>query len=111
MNLDPTKTRIPVRVQRKRERGWRKPYDTVNVTRPSIYGNPFKVGSPYPGTDILINNTSVAVQAYEDWLNNDPKGKVVLSMAKKELRGHNLMCWCPIGDHCHADVLLKLANS
>lgn len=32
-----------------------------------------------------------------------------------ELRGHNLACWCPLPkpgepDHCHATVLLEVAN-
>jgi hypothetical protein len=27
-----------------------------------------------------------------------------------ELRGKNLACWCPLGQPCHADVLLELAN-
>ncbi len=26
------------------------------------------------------------------------------------LRGKNLACWCKVGDACHADVLLRLAN-
>jgi hypothetical protein len=26
------------------------------------------------------------------------------------LRGKNLMCWCPLDQPCHADVLLELAN-
>ena len=26
------------------------------------------------------------------------------------LRGRDLACWCPVGDPCHADVLLELAN-
>lgn len=36
--------------------------------------------------------------------------------AHTELRGHDLMCWCPLFDKdgnrvpCHADVLLELAN-
>lgn len=25
--------------------------------------------------------------------------------------GPNLACWCPVDRHCHADVLLKLANT
>jgi hypothetical protein len=29
----------------------------------------------------------------------------------KALRGFNLCCWCKIGDPCHADVLLELANA
>jgi hypothetical protein len=27
------------------------------------------------------------------------------------LRGRDLMCWCKLGEVCHADVLLELANS
>jgi hypothetical protein len=27
-----------------------------------------------------------------------------------ELRGKDLLCWCPLGSPCHADVLLELAN-
>lgn len=27
-----------------------------------------------------------------------------------ELRGHDLCCWCPLDQPCHADVLLELAN-
>lgn len=28
-----------------------------------------------------------------------------------ELRGKDLVCWCAVSDHCHADVLLEVANS
>ena len=27
-----------------------------------------------------------------------------------KLRGRDLMCWCPLDQPCHADVLLELAN-
>ena len=27
-----------------------------------------------------------------------------------ELKGRDLMCWCPIGSCCHADWLLDIAN-
>lgn len=27
-----------------------------------------------------------------------------------KLRGHDLACWCPLDQPCHADVLLELAN-
>jgi hypothetical protein len=27
-----------------------------------------------------------------------------------ELAGHDLACWCPLDQPCHADVLLELAN-
>nr|WP_272896981.1 DUF4326 domain-containing protein [Mycolicibacterium tusciae] len=30
---------------------------------------------------------------------------------RRELRGHDLVCWCPLDSPCHADVLLELANA
>ena len=30
-------------------------------------------------------------------------------MARSELRGKDLVCWCPLDQPCHADVLLELA--
>jgi len=38
-----------------------------------------------------------------------------LDTIRWELRGHDLACWCPLPepgqpDHCHAAVLLSLAN-
>jgi hypothetical protein len=30
--------------------------------------------------------------------------------AHRILRGHDLACWCPLDQLCHADVLLELAN-
>jgi hypothetical protein len=28
----------------------------------------------------------------------------------RELAGRDLACWCPLGEPCHADVLLRIAN-
>ena len=33
----------PIRIQRKRTKGWRMPPNTVYVGRPTIWGNPFHV--------------------------------------------------------------------
>ena len=30
---------------------------------------------------------------------------------RRELGGKDLMCWCPMDQPCHADVLLEIANS
>ena len=30
---------------------------------------------------------------------------------RAKLRGHDLVCWCPLGQACHADVLLEIANA
>ena len=33
-----------------------------------------------------------------------------LDAIQRELCGRDLACWCPIGQPCHADVLIALAN-
>src|SRR5712664_3238190 len=35
----------PIRIQRKRSRGWTMPPNTVYVGRPTIWGNPFRVSN------------------------------------------------------------------
>ncbi|MDQ0376593.1 DUF4326 domain-containing protein [Amycolatopsis thermophila] len=30
---------------------------------------------------------------------------------RRELRGRHLVCWCPLDQPCHADLLLRIANS
>jgi hypothetical protein len=58
---------MPQRIQRKRTAGWRKPAGAVCVTRPSVYGNPFKVAVPYCGPTIRQANTAAeAVDAFRD---------------------------------------------
>jgi hypothetical protein len=34
----------------------------------------------------------------------------IIAESLHELRGHDLACWCPLDQPCHADVLLALAN-
>jgi hypothetical protein len=41
-------TGAPLRIQRKRTKGWRMPEGAVYVGRPSRWGNPFKVGDRHP---------------------------------------------------------------
>lgn len=35
----------PQRIQLRRVKGWRKPLGTINVARPTKWGNPFPVGA------------------------------------------------------------------
>jgi len=92
----------PRRIQLSRRRGWRKPANTVVVARPTRWGNPFKVAADYP--------VEQAVADYERWLHTNPEGQAILQVAKVELRGRNLACWCRPGSPCHAEILLKLVN-
>jgi hypothetical protein len=33
-----------------------------------------------------------------------------LSEIQQQLSGLDLVCWCPLDQPCHADVLIKMAN-
>jgi hypothetical protein len=38
-------------------------------------------------------------------------GRLSMDYYLGQLRGHDLACWCPLDQPCHADVLLDLANA
>ncbi len=113
----------PVRVQRKRTKGWVMPENTVYVGRGSAFGNPFRMSecrdAGYKGTDAEIAER--CKESFRAWLGpywrNNWDGRVSEvarnSMLKNidRLRGKNLACWCPLNQPCHADVLLELANA
>lgn len=106
------------RVQRQRTKGYRLPPDTVCVSRPSRWGNPFPVGRPGPLMRTAPDQEG-AVGLFEDML-DDPEMRALCEYPsddeiREQLRGKNLACWCPIISPsgyvpCHADVLLSLAN-
>ena len=108
----------PVRVQRKRTKGWRMPENTVSVCRPGRWGNIFHIGDATSW--IPVDSSGVwskephppltrrgAIQCFryciEFRLNDDPN-------YLEPLRGKDLACWCPLDKPCHADVLIELAN-
>lgn len=110
----------PRRIQLSRKKGAKLPANTVVVARPSKWGNPFKVSdiqSNHPGwTHAVCQNE--AVRMYEGSICNtggNMAGLLTASVKLVEiiaaLRGKHLACWCKPGEPCHADVLLRLANS
>jgi hypothetical protein len=112
---------MPKRIQRKRTKGWRMPPDTVSVTRPGPYGNPYTIKGAreagYRGTDAEL--AQLCVDMFRaDW-------KRAIECAKRDrtpympfgkpiylgpLKGKNLACWCGPSQPCHATVLIELAN-
>ena len=87
------------RFQRSRRKGARLPAGVVVVTRPTKWGNPHA----------LDLGRAEAVRRYrEDLL----AGRLAVTVddAKRELRGCDLACYCPLDEPCHADVLLAAAN-
>jgi hypothetical protein len=83
---------MPKRIQRKRTKGWRMPANAVSVTRPGKWGNPYTVEE---------YGREQAIRLYREWL---------IGKDLSELRGKDLACYCVLGEPCHADVLLELAN-
>jgi hypothetical protein len=51
----------------------------------------------------------VAVRLFREWITHPYQAKR-LDEARRELRGWNLACSCPLDMPCHADVLLELVN-
>ena len=91
----------PQRIQRKRIKGWRMPDNTVSVTRPGRWGNPFPVSGHRTAAE--------AVAMFRDALE---AGELPYSVedVQRGLAGKNLACWCRLGDPCHGAALCQVAN-
>lgn len=117
------------RIQQRRTKGWRKPANTVSVALPSRYGNPFRIGYRAiinDATGIVVDNSKRqsiivrdrehAVALYRDavegriWVAEPNYPFIPRRHEIEALRGKNLMCFCPLDQGCHADVLLEIAN-
>lgn len=119
----------PRRIQLQRTRGWRLPPDTVVVSRPGPWGNPFTVReilSEWGGDEAGAQAAAVAL--FRDHVVvGEPvhvlPGEEGAAFAERvrelrchyfahvhELRGKNLACRCRLGTPCHADLLLEAAN-
>lgn len=99
---------MPKRIQRRRTKGWRMPEGAVYVGRPTIWANPFVVGSEIPflrGLTVRDNRHAASLFA-----GHAPINERLVATATRVLRGKDLVCWCPLDQPCHADVLLRLAN-
>jgi hypothetical protein len=108
MNADET----PRRIQRRRVKGWKMPPNTVSVTRPGKWGNPYRVTERQTLEWVLRE-----FRCHADVMRNE---------IMAELRGKNLACFCrlcprhregkPLNEACadcapcHVDPLGEIAN-
>lgn len=113
---------MPVRIQRKRKKGWKAPDGAVYVGRGSVFGNPFRADecreAGYRGTADQIAKR--CKESFSIWLGRywqnvwmgpvSEQARKSLLLNIERLRGKDLMCWCGLDQPCHADVLLDLAN-
>ena len=75
------------------------PPGAVYVGRPTRWGNPFAIGPSQTRAE--------AVARYRAWVATQPE---LIDVIRAVLVGRDLVCWCPLGEPCHADALLELAN-
>lgn len=121
---------MPERIQMTRRRPWRDEHpEAIIVARPSKWGNPITfsdVGAQYPSLDdrqvatLIVRDFRVLAArgrlAFPNWRHlGGERGPVdwrypSVDEIRAELGGHDLACWCPLDQPCHADVLLELAN-
>ena len=102
---------MPVRIQRKRTKGWKMPPNTVYVGRPTKWGNPYKIGDPYPYVHWVRIDAETAVYLFELlWAGIAVERDYRPDEWIADLHGKDLACWCAPDQPCHADVLLRLAN-
>jgi hypothetical protein len=117
------------RIQRRRTKGWRAPENAVYVGRPTRFGNPARLVRVEGGLAVQwgasggivgtwpangVKARLYATDMYRWWI-GQPEQAETRVLFRALLHGRDLMCWCPLPepgqpDHCHAAVLLELAN-
>lgn len=114
----------PQRIQLRRSKGWRMPPNTVKVDRTTKFGNPFPIDCYGRAKAVdkfrrfVAGNMSaleMSQSSRQDWASRHDISLVHVRHQMLDLlptlRGKNLACWCKLGEACHADVLLEVANS
>jgi len=118
MTAMPVKKIAPQRIQLKRTKGFNLQRASANLNglaaikcaRPSMYGNPFKVGA------LGVPDNQEAVKRFRRMVSRADIGDshtwFVFSRERirQDLRGINLACWCRLDEPCHVDVILEIAN-
>lgn len=124
----------PQRIKASRRKGFNLQHHSLSlngcaailVAREGPFGNPFSAEAARNYK--LPDPQRTAVENFEDWLTGRPWDWRALSPDRLDLqlledrrqhilahlpalRGFNLACWCNPDCPCHADVLLRLANS
>lgn len=113
----------PLRVQRRRTKGFRLPEDCISVCRPSKYGNPYRAAEY--GIDLCLELYEDSMNGRWDrsrWIKSTPNhldaplpgpnywsvrdlhraflarfnGEIPIDVARRELTGKMLACYCPL---------------
>jgi len=90
------------RIQRSREKGAKLPPNTLCITRPSQFGNPFK-------KKYANENNYRVVKLFKEWLYKPeqyPLRIEFIEWCKRDGIKH-LACWCKPEEFCHGDIWLE----
>jgi uncharacterized protein DUF4326 len=94
------------RLQRQRTKGWKKPPNTLCVTRPP------RTSPSWPGwgNRYIIGQDGTAEECVRKFEQRYAQDREYQTRLRRALGGKNLACWCKVGAACHADVQLRWAN-
>jgi hypothetical protein len=92
----------PVRHQRSRIKGRHLPTGVIYCGCPTKWGN--------HDHKWQILGKPEAVRRFEADLMAGRNGRITVADVQRELRGHDVCCWCGFDEACHVDVLLRIAN-
>lgn len=70
------------------------------VARPSRWGNPYTVARYGQLGAVVRHSIALHIGLL----------RVTVDDVVRELAGNDLVCYCPLGQPCHGDVLLAVAN-
>jgi hypothetical protein len=91
------------------------PANCRSVTRPGVFGNPFTTARAFRLW--LVQGVITITELRNEWLPwtqgmndrlNERRERILARLP--ELRGNDLACFCQIGQDCHREVLIELAN-
>ncbi|QPK80803.1 DUF4326 domain-containing protein [Schaalia sp. ZJ405] len=125
---------MPQRIQRKRSKGWRmpdctcgqgNPHKAVYVGRGTKWGNPHVVEREHIGAWCVQGPCNEWLLSWEGFFATKTQALKHAAflydtgchtcawhdMDLTPLQGHDLACWCPPNQPCHADTLLREANT
>lgn len=100
----------------------------ISVARPHLFGNPFRIDPSRPRIEAVRsfrgflyrwsgNKILHGVRDADDGSPAPLDGLALIVLRNRirasvhRLRGHNLACFCPAGEACHADVYLDVLKT
>ena len=98
----------PLRIQRKRKKGFRLPAGTICVTRPGRFGNPFESAASF-AVWLQFGRVSDDLHSPMDEVELTSRRRWILANLAS-LHGRTVACFCGPEKQCHGDTLCDLAN-